>query len=473
MPARNEPQRSATGGKGLIMRDNGSRAPVAQWIERSRPKAGVGGSNPSGGAIPHRSPRARWRTSLLRSPTIRRFTVVVLFAIIGGCATATPPSASPSIPAATASPSSATPNPTPLATPVPTATPTCAATTLAALTESQRIGQLFNVGLAKDQLAATARAAVAKYHFGSMWFTARSAAGVAAIRAVADAVQAQATTTITGGVGFFVAANQEGGLIQALSGPGFDTIPSALDQGTLTPAVLEEKAARWGSQLAAAGINLNFAPVADVVPPGTDAQNAPIGQLKREYGHDPATVAAHVAAFVAGMEEAGIATSAKHFPGLGRVVGNTDFTAEVIDSVTTRDDPYLEPFATAVGSGVPFVMVALATYEVIDPTHLAAFSPTVIGGMLRNGLGFGGVVISDDLGATAAVASIPPGTRAMDFVAAGGDMIIARDLPSATAMATALAAHVEEDATFGGRVDDAVLHVLDAKEAAGLVTCDG
>jgi beta-N-acetylhexosaminidase len=358
-----------------------------------------------------------------------------------------------------------------LATEAPTDIPTCAARALAALTEAQRIGQLLNVGLTKDQLDATTRAAVAKYHFGSMWFTAKSSAGVAAVRAIADAVQAQATLAVTGGVGFFVAANQEGGLIQALSGPGFDTIPSALSQGTLTPELLEQKAARWGSQLAAAGINLDFAPVADVVPPGTDAQNAPIGQLKREYGHDPATVASHVAAFIAGMQEAGISTSAKHFPGLGRVVGNTDFTAEVSDSVTTRDDPYLEPFATAVGSGVPFVMVALATYELIDPSHLAAFSPTVIGGMLRGDLGFDGVVISDDLGATAAVASITPGRRAIDFMDAGGDMIIAKDLGSATAMATALATHVAEDAKFRERVDEAALRVLDAKEAAGLVDC--
>jgi beta-N-acetylhexosaminidase len=404
---------------------------------------------------------------------MNRLLFVALALTVGGCASVTPPSSSPSTSTATASPSSAAPTPTPLATRVPTEIPSCAAQALAALTEAQRIGQLFNVGLAKDQLEATERAAVAKYHFGSMWFTAKSSAGVAAIRAIADAVQAQATSAATGGVGFFVAANQEGGLIQALSGPGFDTIPSALSQGALTPAELQQKAARWGSQLAAAGINLNFAPVADVVPPGTDAQNAPIGQLKREFGHDPATVASHVAAFIAGMQEAGIATSAKHFPGLGRVVGNTDFTAEVSDSVTTRDDPFLEPFATAVGSGVSFVMVALATYELIDPAHLAAFSPTVIGGMLRDDLGFGGVVISDDLGATAAVASIPRGTRAIDFVDAGGDMIIAKDLPSATAMATSVAAHVAEDPTFRTRVDDAALRVLDAKEAAGLVTCDG
>jgi beta-N-acetylhexosaminidase len=72
-----------------------------------------------------------------------------------------------------------------------------------------------------------------------------------------------------------------------------------------------------------------------------------------------------------------------------------------VDEVTQRDDPYLQPFATAVRAGVPFVMVSLATYTKIDPDHLAVFSPTVIDGMLRGDLGFDGVVISDALGATA------------------------------------------------------------------------
>ena len=104
-------------------------------------------------------------------------------------------------------------------------------------------------------------------------------------------------------------------MVQALAGPGFDVIPSALSQGTLAPADLQAMAARWGAQLRAAGVNVNFAPVADVVPPGTDSQNAPIGQLQREYGHDPATVATHALAFMAGMRQAALATTVKHFPG--------------------------------------------------------------------------------------------------------------------------------------------------------------
>jgi len=340
------------------------------------------------------------------------------------------------------------------------------------MTDAQRIGQLFVIGLVDDHLDASRLAAIAQFHFGSVSFTTRTAAGVVAVRAVADAVQAQATLAATHGVRFFIAANQEGGLIQALSGPGFDVMPSALSQGTLAPAALEVMAARWGRELRAAGINVDFAPVADIVPPGTDAQNAPIGELKREFGHDPATVSSHVAAFIAGMRTAGIATTAKHFPGLGRVADNTDFASAVTDSVTTRHDPYLEPFATAIHAGVPFVMVSLATYERIDPAHLAAFSRIVIGGMLRGDLGFRGVVMSDALGATA-VTSIAPATRAIDFLDAGGDMIVVNQLAPAIEMARALASRAAARTAFRARVNDAVLRVLRAKEAAGLLPCGG
>jgi beta-N-acetylhexosaminidase len=172
------------------------------------------------------------------------------------------------------------------------------------------------------------------------------------------------------------------------------------------------------------------------------------------------------------MRAAGIATTAKHFPGLGRVSGHTDFTADVEDTVTTRSDPYLAPFASAAKAHVPFVMVSLATYERIDPAHLAVFSPTIIGGMLRGDLAYRGVVISDALGA-AAVTSIPPGTRAVDFLDAGGDMIVVNQLAPAIEMAQAVAALVAEEPSFGKRVDNAALRVLRAKEAAGLLPCGG
>ena len=407
-----------------------------------------------------------------RRPRLQLHTTLLLVAaLVSACGSAVAPSQAGVIPTATAATATlGMPSPTPSPTASPTPPASCAARTLATLTEAQRIGQLFVLGLAKDQLDDAERDAVARYHVGSMTFTTQTGVGVRGIRAVTDAVQKLATAEATGGVRFFIAANQEGGLIQGLSGSGFDDIPSAVRQGALAPATLRRDAARWGNQLAAAGVNLDFAPVADVVPAGTERQNAPIGSLEREFGSDPASVGSHVGAFVAGMTQAGIATTAKHFPGLGRVAGNTDFTASVSDDVTVRDDPFLEPFAAAIKAGVPFVMVSLATYERIDPQHLAVFSPTIIEGMLRDDLGFRGVVISDALGAKA-VAAIAPAARAIDFLEAGGDLIISNQVAPAIEMAEALADRAGANASFRARIDDAALRVLDAKEAAGLLDC--
>ena len=120
----------------------------------------------------------------------------------------------------------------------------------------------------------------------------------------------------------------------------------------------------------------------------------------------------------------------------------------------------------------PFVMVALATYTKIDPAHLAVFSPTVIG-LLRDQLGFGGVVLSDDLGETKAVADIAPSDRAVDFLEAGGNMIISKTLDPAVEMADALVSKAKSDSSFRALVDDAALRVLRAKDSFGLLPCSG
>jgi beta-N-acetylhexosaminidase len=172
------------------------------------------------------------------------------------------------------------------------------------------------------------------------------------------------------------------------------------------------------------------------------------------------------------MRAAGVATTAKHFPGLGRVAGNTDFTGAVIDTVTTPQDPYLTPFKRAISVHVPFVMVSLATYDRIDADHLAAFSPTVIETVLRGELGFRGVVMSDSLTATA-VADIDPGQRAIDFIAAGGDMIVLGPIDVAVPMVAALAQRAAADAVFHARIDESARRILTAKDASGLLPCSG
>ena len=356
------------------------------------------------------------------------------------------------------------------ASPTPTHRPlSCAAQVFARMTAAQRIGQLFLVGLADLPRSEVAQA-VAAYHFGSLLFGTTTSASLAGIRQVTGADQAAASQAATARVRFFIATDQEGGEVQRLRGPGFEPIPSAVAQGQLSPATLQKDAAVWGRELKQAGVNLDLAPVMDVVPPGTARRNQPIGALLRNYGTTPAAVAAHGAAFIRGMRQAGVATTAKHFPGLGRVTGNTDLTAGVTDPVTAPDDPYLQAFRATVGAKVPFVMVSLASYPRIDPAHLAVFSARVMR-LLRQQLRFGGVIISDDMGAAQAVASVSPAGRAVAFLTAGGDMITSVSVPAAEAMDAAVLSHVRRDPAFRTQAYAAVMRVLAAKRAYGLLSC--
>jgi beta-N-acetylhexosaminidase len=353
----------------------------------------------------------------------------------------------------------------------PTASASCPATVLASMSEAQRIGQLFLVGLPDNEVAGTVAETITAHHFGSVIFGADSKGGIAGAHQVSAAVQALTSSSATAGVRFFVAANQEGGQVQALTGPGISDIPAALDQGSVSPSALTSMAAQWGRQLRAAGVNLNLAPVMDVVPAATAAGNAPIGALDREYGHDAATVSAHGVAFLRGMASAGIATSAKHFPGLGRVSGNTDFTSSVVDDETTSSNADLQTYQAAVDADVPMVMVALATYTKIDRHELAVFSPTIVTGLLRKKMGFRGTILSDDMGVAAAVASVPAGQRAISFVSAGGDLITTESLPVADEMDAALVSRVGSDASFRATVTAAALQILTTKDAYGLLPC--
>lgn len=396
-------------------------------------------------------------------------------AVIAGCTVTSPSASSPQAPGTTAAPGSAhqgtggqggPSSAAPPATGSPAAA--CVTQVLGGLSLAQRVGQLFLVGVDGDVAGPALTAAERAYHFGSLLLN-KTSAGTAQLAAQTAAMQELAPSA-TGGIRFFIAANQEGGEIQQLSGPGFATMPSALQQGTLSVAALRADAANWGTDLRAAGVNLNLAPVMDVVAPGTAASNAPIGQLDREFGFNPVTTGEHGAAFIQGMAAAGVMSVAKHFPGLGRVAGNTDFTANVTDNVTTATDPYLNSYKAAISAGVPMVMVALATYTKIDPTQLAVFSPVVMK-LLRGPLGFAGVIVSDDLGQAIAVQAIPPGNRAVGFLTAGGDLITSQSLAPAEQMASAVLAKAEGDAAFRATVNAAARQVLTVKRAAGLLPC--
>jgi beta-N-acetylhexosaminidase len=267
-----------------------------------------------------------------------------------------------------------------------------------------------------------------------------------------------------------LAADQEGGLVQRLRGPGFARIPAATVQTKQSDDTLRENAYDWARDLKAAGIDANLAPVADVVPMGMAWVNQPIGQLRRGYGSSPKNVAAKVTAFTEGMDRAGVATAVKHFPGLGRVRGNTDYVSRVVDTKTTRDDPALAGFRAAVDAGADMVMVSSASYRKIDAEHRAAFSTVIMDEMLREDLGFSGVVISDDL-AAAAMRVLPPEERARRFIRAGGDLLIVGEARLATPMADAIKREASDNPAFAKRVTNSATRVVAMKERHGLADC--
>ncbi|MCU1675700.1 MAG: glycoside hydrolase, family 3 domain protein [Frankiales bacterium] len=375
-------------------------------------------------------------------------------------------SAPPATPTATPSPGATEPVPPP---PPPTDAEKAAAV-LATMTRSQRIGQLFMVGNDANAVSSSTLTAVTKYHVGNVMLRGRSSAGVAATAKVSAGIRARVGAASTGSVGLFLATDQEGGSVRVLRGTGFDVIPSALTQGGWSTTTLRTSAARWGAQLHKAGINLDLAPVLDVVPSAASARlNPPIGVFNREFGYTPARVSSHGIAVMRGLADAHVDSSIKHFPGLGRVTANPDNSSSVTDRITTRYDAYLAPFQDAIEAGATFLMMSTAYYSRIDAKHPAAFSKTVVTGMVRGDLGFGGVVISDDLGNAKQVAQWTPGSRAVQFLAAGGDMVLTVNTSLMPSMIAAVRARAAADPAFAAQVDAAALRVLTAKAALGLL----
>jgi beta-N-acetylhexosaminidase len=333
------------------------------------------------------------------------------------------------------------------------------------MTEAQRVGQLLMVDCPSGGITAATTTAIQTYHVGSVILDNTSSAASSVISGLTSQLESMNPSAAK----LFIATDQEGGVVQRLQGPGFTRIPSALAQGQLPTPTLRADAKRWGGELRAAGVNVDLAPVLDTVPAG-GGSNPPIGDLEREYGHTPATVATHGLAVAQGLADAHVIATVKHFPGLGRVAGNTDTTAGVQDTVTSVHDPYLTPFAQAVADGVPFVMVSTAIYARIDPGTPAIFSHKIVTDVLRDRFGFHGVVITDDVGAAAQVAGVPVGERAVRFVQAGGDMVLTVVASQAATMTQALLAKAKADPAFRRMVDAAALRVLTAKQRLGLLS---
>lgn len=335
---------------------------------------------------------------------------------------------------------------------------------IATMSLDERAGQLIMAPMFAGGNPADLSALISTRHVGSVVLIGNWNNGTAAAKTAADALQSYAPS----GNQLIVSTDQEGGQVQHLKGSGFDTMPSAVAQGQMSADTLRSSAKTWGGQLKQAGINVDLAPVLGTVQVKRSS-NAPIGALNRDFGLDSNGNAQHGIAFVEGMRDAGVGATVKHYPGLGAVTGNTDFTTEgILDTTTTLDGEQIGAFNTTIKQAKPaMVMMSLATYQRIDSSAPAAFSSKIIDGTLRGSVGYDGVVISDSLSA-AAVSGIATKDLGVRLVDAGGDLACIGDTSYVTPILDGIIARAQSDPAFAKKVTASATRVMTLKYQMGL-----
>jgi beta-N-acetylhexosaminidase len=216
--------------------------------------------------------------------------------------------------------------------------------------------------------------------------------------------------------------DQEGGEIRRIQGGAPTQTERQIGESANPAAAAGQAGSGAAATLKAAGLNMNLAPVLDVFSSPGDFDD----RFGRSYSSDPKVVSAAGASFITAQQGAGVAATAKHFPGLGTAPTNadTDFEPVTLDASLSRlrsvDE---EPYKAAIAAGVDVVMVSWAVYPVLS-SRPAGLSSVVVQQELRDRLGFKGVTVTDALEAGALKAYGGPGPRAVDAAEAGMDLIM-------------------------------------------------
>jgi beta-N-acetylhexosaminidase len=253
-----------------------------------------------------------------------------------------------------------------------------------------------------------------------------------------------------------VSVDQEGGKVARLR-EGFTPLPAFRALGERGDPVLAREYGRLvGTELAAVGVDLDFAPVLDV---DTNPDNPVIGV--RSLGSDPAVVAELGVAFAAGLGDAGVAACGKHFPGHGDTRTDSHHELPRLTHPLSRlEKVELVPFVAAAAAGIPAIMTAHVVFEALDEQHPATMSAAVLRALLRERLAYAGVVFSDDLEMQAIADHYAIDAVMLEGLEAGVDSFLACH--------TAELAHRAIDAVVSG-VTRGVLSEGRVHEAAGRV----
>ncbi|MBP5199074.1 MAG: glycoside hydrolase family 3 protein [Schwartzia sp.] len=324
---------------------------------------------------------------------------------------------------------------------------------LARMTPAEKIGQLLMIGLHGTELNDDSRFMLSEYAVGGVILFDRNLETATGVRRFTKELQ----EARHGELPLLVAIDEEGGPVARMT----DILPPPPEQaeiGASGDAALARKWAReTGGKLRGFGFNLNFAPVADV------------GNGARFYSDDAEKTAAFVREAVAGYEEAGMLCTLKHFPGLGKGEADTHLETVVVNADRgTIEAEDLVPFRAMIEKGKPesfFVMTSHIVYAAIDKEHPASLSRAVMTDLLRDELGWQGVVVTDDL--EMAAAGVYPfeelGVRAVE---AGADLVlVCHEYGHEQAVYNGLLKAMQSGRLSESRVNESVRRILLAKLA--------
>lgn len=281
-------------------------------------------------------------------------------------------------------------------------------------TGREAIGQLFMLGLEGTTPSKALEGFIRDLNPGGVILFTRNLGSPEEIATLIDSLQAASRTPL------FVAIDQEGGKVARLQ-PPFTRWPGAETVGAAGSIELTQAiGASIGKELMAVGINMNMAPVLDVL---TNPAN-PV-MAGRSFGSDPHTVAEQGIAFFRGLANQGVVAVGKHFPGHGDTMVDSHLALPIVPYDLNRLAAMeLMPFSQAIGAGIPALMTAHLLIPALDPKQPATLSRRILTDLLRDQLGFHGLVVSDDLLMQGIADTTPPGEAAIRVFEAGGDLAL-------------------------------------------------
>jgi beta-N-acetylhexosaminidase len=340
---------------------------------------------------------------------------------------------------------------------------------LAAMNLEQKIGQVMIIGFDGTTVDADLRQMIAEYHVGGVILFARNVQSPAQVAELTNELQSIARES--GHPGLFVAVDQEAGRVARLTdATGFTEFPSAMAlTATGNPQNARRVAAAMAAEMRAVGINVDFAPDLDV---NNNPSNPVIGI--RSFSSDPAKVAEYGIAFANGLQENGVLAFGKHFPGHGDTGVDSHIDLPLVPHDRTRlDQIELVPFKAAIEADLAGIMSAHVTFPAIDATPglAATLSRPVLTGLLRNKLGYDGLIVTDSLEMGALAANgYPPPVGAPLALAAGADLLLFnRDHAMHYEAFTNLVQAARDGKIAQEQLDASVRRILQAKQHYGIL----